>query len=146
MHLDAEGLLAVVVELAERARGEGAETPVWLGIGCGGPMIFPEGIVSPLHLPAWRDFPLRERLQAALGLPAVLDDDAKSFALDEALFGAGRGARCLLGMVVSTGVGGGVGCRPPAPEPPHAGRPRGAAPTGRTRGPTRHERELLGSW
>ena len=107
-HLDAEGLLTVVVELAERARGESAETPVRLGVGCGGPMIFPEGIVSPLHIPAWRGFPLRERLQAALGLPAVLDNDAKAFALGEALFGAGRGAHCLLGMVVSTGVGGGV--------------------------------------
>jgi glucokinase len=105
---DAEALLATVVALAERARRESGAAPAAVGIGCGGPMVFPEGIVSPLHIPAWRDFPLRARLEEALGLPARLDNDAKAFALGEARFGAGRGARCLLGMVVSTGVGGGI--------------------------------------
>jgi glucokinase len=71
-------------------------------------MVFPEGVVSPLHIPAWQDFPLRARVESALGLPTVLDNDAKAFALGEALFGAGQGARYMLGMVVSTGVGGGI--------------------------------------
>jgi glucokinase len=106
--LDAEGLLAALVTLAGRARRPIPLVPAAVGIGCGGPMVFPEGIVSPLHIPAWQGFPLRARLEAALDLPAVLDNDAKAFALGEAWFGAGRGARCLLGMVVSTGVGGGV--------------------------------------
>lgn len=106
--VDADGLLAVVVALAEQARGDAGVEVDTVGIGCGGPLIYPEGIVSPLHVPAWRGFPLRERLAAALGLPATLDNDAKAFALGEARFGAGRGARSLLGMIVSTGVGGGI--------------------------------------
>ena len=108
--VDGEALLALVLGLARRAVDESgsSSTPVGVGIGCGGPMVFPEGIVSPLHIPAWQDFPLRARVESALGLPAVLDNDAKAFALGEALFGAGRGARCMLGMVVSTGVGGGI--------------------------------------
>jgi glucokinase len=106
--LDAEGLLAAVVALAVRARAASAEAPARLGVGCGGPLVLPAGLVSPMHLPAWQAFPLRARLAAALELPATLDNDAKAFALGEARFGAGRGARCLLGMVVSTGVGGGI--------------------------------------
>jgi glucokinase len=106
--LDAQALLAFTANLAARAREESGVEPTALGIGCGGPMVFPEGVVSPLHIPAWRDFPLRARLEEILGLPAVLDNDAKAFALGEALFGAGKGARCMLGMVVSTGVGGGI--------------------------------------
>lgn len=106
--LDGEALLAFTADLAAKAREESSVAPTALGIGCGGPMVFPEGVVSPLHIPAWRDFPLRARLEEALGLPAVLDNDAKAFALGEALFGAGRRARCMLGMVVSTGVGGGI--------------------------------------
>ncbi len=106
--LDAEALCAFAADLATRARAASPRAPDALGIGCGGPMVFPEGIVSPLHIPVWQDFPLRARLEAALDLPAVLDNDAKAFALGEALFGAGQGARCLLGMVVSTGVGGGI--------------------------------------
>jgi glucokinase len=103
-----EDLFAAVLALAERAAVEGSPPPIAAGVGCGGPMRFPEGVVSPLHIPAWRGFPLRARLERALGLPAVVDNDAKAFALGQARFGAGRGARCLLGVVVSTGVGGGV--------------------------------------
>ncbi|MDQ3703895.1 MAG: ROK family protein [Chloroflexota bacterium] len=107
-NLDGEGLLDFLLRLARRAIDESSRPPVGVGIGCGGPMVFPEGIVSPLHIPAWQDFPLRARVESALGLPTLLDNDAKAFALGEALFGAGKGARCMLGMVVSTGVGGGI--------------------------------------
>jgi glucokinase len=79
-----------------------------IGVGCGGPMRAAEGLVSPLNIPAWRDFPLRDRLSRAFELPTALDNDAKAFALGEHWLGQGRGARCLLAMVVSTGVGGGV--------------------------------------
>jgi glucokinase len=106
--VDGEVLLAFAVELAERACLESSTRPEAVGVGCGGPMIYPQGIVSPLHIPAWQDFPLLARLEDRFGLPTVLDNDAKAFALGEALFGAGRGARCMLGMVVSTGVGGGI--------------------------------------
>jgi glucokinase len=71
-------------------------------------MRYPAGIVSPLNIPGWRDFPLRARLAAAYGLPVVVDNDAKAMALGEHWRGAGQGARYLLGMVVSTGVGGGI--------------------------------------
>ena len=37
-----------------------------MGVGCGGPMIYPDGIVSPLFIPAWQSFPLRARLALAL--------------------------------------------------------------------------------
>jgi glucokinase len=70
-------------------------------------MIFPLGVVSPLHIPAWRDFPLRDRLQAAFNLPVIVENDAKAFALGEARFGAGQGVGHMLGMILSTGVGGG---------------------------------------
>jgi glucokinase len=71
-------------------------------------MQYPAGIVSPLNIPAWRDFPLRPRLSETFGLPCVLDNDAKALALGERWKGAGRGSDNMLGMVVSTGVGGGI--------------------------------------
>lgn len=105
---DADTLFAFVVSLAERARDSFGDLVVAAGVGCGGPMIYPDGIVSPLFIPAWRSFPLRARLASALALPTILDNDANAFALGEATFGAGRGARYMLGMIVSTGVGGGI--------------------------------------
>ncbi|PWT70939.1 MAG: ROK family protein, partial [Chloroflexi bacterium] len=105
---DAEGLFDAVVGLAEAVRSRCRLPVAALGVGCGGPMVYPEGVVSPLHISCWREFPLRLRLAESFGLPIALDNDAKAFALGEALFGAGRGSRALLGMVISTGVGGGV--------------------------------------
>jgi glucokinase len=78
------------------------------GIGCGGPMDLIRGTVSPLNIPAWRDFPLRARVEEVTGLPAALDNDAKAFAVAEGWTGAARGRRDFLAMVVSTGVGGGI--------------------------------------
>jgi glucokinase len=79
-----------------------------IGVGCGGPMQYPAGIVSPLNIPVWRDFPLRQRLSESFERRCIVDNDAKALALGEGWRGAGHGSRNMLGMVVSTGVGGGV--------------------------------------
>ena len=80
-----------------------------VGIGCGGPMRWPEGIVSPLNLAAWREFPLRDRVAAWLpGRPVRLHNDAVCFAIAEHWCGAARGSDAALGVVMSTGVGGGL--------------------------------------
>jgi glucokinase len=65
-------------------------------------------LVSPVNIPAWRDFPLRDRLREHTGLPTWVDNDAKALALGEGWTGAARGVDDYLGMVVSTGVGGGI--------------------------------------
>lgn len=105
---DADVLLAAVLEVSRQACERAAIAAQAIGVGCGGPMRYWDGLVSPLHLPAWRDFPLPARLQAAFDLPVTLDNDANAFALGEAKFGAGRGAPAVLGVIVSTGVGGGI--------------------------------------
>ncbi|MET0741504.1 MAG: ROK family protein [Candidatus Nanopelagicales bacterium] len=80
-----------------------------VGIGCGGPMLWPSGVVSPLNMPAWRDFPLRARFQERyVGRPVRLFNDAICLAIAEHWRGVGRGHDNVLGMVVSTGVGGGL--------------------------------------
>ena len=100
----AEGLFAVAAELVDSVR-DGA-TLVGCGVGCGGPMTATG--VTPLNIPAWRGFPLRDRLAAHTGLPVVVDNDAKALALGEGWVGAARGVPDYLAMVVSTGVGGGI--------------------------------------
>jgi glucokinase len=93
------------VGTGERTHGASVVT---CGIGCGGPMDLGKGTVSPLNIPAWRDFALRARVEEATGLPVALDNDAKAFALAEGWTGVARGRRDFLAMVVSTGVGGGI--------------------------------------
>jgi glucokinase len=80
-----------------------------IGCGCGGPMEWPAGKVSPLNIPAWQSFPLRDRLADRFpGVPVRLHNDAICMAAGEHWRGAGRGRRDMLGMVISTGVGGGL--------------------------------------
>jgi glucokinase len=79
-----------------------------IGVGCGGPMAPGGETVSPLNIPAWRDFPLRARLEARYEIPVAIDNDAKALALAEGWLGAARGMANYIAMVVSTGVGGGI--------------------------------------
>ena len=80
-----------------------------VGCGCGGPLVWPEGRVSPLNIPAWRAFPLRQRLRERFpGITVRLHNDAICMTVGEHWRGAGRGRRWMLGVVVSTGVGGGL--------------------------------------
>jgi len=80
-----------------------------VGISSAGPIHLATGTVSPLNIGGWRDFPIVDRVAALLpGVPVRLGGDGLCMALGEHRHGAGRGAQFLLGMVVSTGVGGGL--------------------------------------
>ena len=96
------GTLADLVAAARRG------DEVVVGVGCGGPMARGGVTVSPLNIPAWREFPLRARLGDVTGLGVHIDNDAKALARGEGWVGAARGARDYIAMVVSTGVGGGI--------------------------------------
>jgi glucokinase len=111
--LDAEQLWRTLDVLMTRVlAGAKLEPPDGLagvGCGCGGPMEWPAGRVSPLNIPAWRGFPLAERLANRFaGVPVRLHNDAICMAVGEHWRGAARGRRTMLGIVVSTGVGGGL--------------------------------------
>jgi len=103
---DGEKLFGVLLALVNAVGGNG-EAAV-CGVGCGGPMTAGGEEVSPLNIPAWRDFPLRSRLAEATGLATFVDNDAKALALGEGWRGAAAGERDFMAMVVSTGVGGGI--------------------------------------
>ncbi|HEX4904999.1 MAG TPA: ROK family protein [Acidimicrobiales bacterium] len=102
---DAETMFSALLGVIDQVR-TGDE--VVCGVGCGGPMAPGGEAVSPLNIPAWREFPLRSRLRDALALQVHVDNDAKALALGEGWCGAARGERNFLAMVVSTGVGGGI--------------------------------------
>ena len=104
-----EELFDRVVGLVDDVSATGATEGVTVcGVGCGGPMRPGGEAVSPLNIPVWRDFPLRRRLADHTAMSVFVDNDAKALALAEAWKGRARGVRNFVGMVVSTGVGGGI--------------------------------------
>jgi len=102
---DGEELFRKLISLSEEVL-EGAEVD-GCGVGSAGPMTNNGAEISPLNIPQWRNFPLRSKLSEALGMPVVLDNDAKAIALGEGWVGAAAGHKNYLAMVVSTGIGGG---------------------------------------
>jgi glucokinase len=104
---------AIVDATIADALGEAHAAVTAVGIASAGPIDLRSGSVSPINIGSWDRFPLRDRVAAAVpGLPVVLAGDGVCMALGEHWIGAGKtagsDARFLLGMVVSTGVGGGL--------------------------------------
>jgi glucokinase len=106
----AEALWRTLGSLLDKLLADhGSPALAGVGVGCGGPMTWPAAAVSPLNIPAWRGFPLRERLREHFpGRLVRVHNDAICMAAGEHWRGAGRGKDNVLGMVVSTGVGGGL--------------------------------------
>ncbi|HEY9368952.1 ROK family protein [Streptomyces sp.] len=107
---DGETVMRAVEEvLAELAAG-----PLWaaagaVGIGSAGPVDAARGVVSPVNIPGWRDYPLVERVERAVGArPVTLVGDGVAMTAAEHWQGAARGHDNALCLVVSTGVGGGL--------------------------------------
>ncbi|MFC8594716.1 ROK family protein [Streptomyces atroolivaceus] len=93
-----------------------AASPLWgrvraVGIGSAGPIDLAHGTVSPVNIPAWRDFPLIEsvaRHPALAHRQVMLAGDAVAMTAAEHRHGAARGHKNALCLVVSTGVGAGL--------------------------------------
>jgi fructokinase len=89
------------IEAATGARGS-------VGVGIPGALSRITGLVKNANSTWLNGRPLHDDLQAALGRPVRLANDANCFALSEAVDGAGRGARVVFGVILGTGVGGGI--------------------------------------
>jgi len=77
-----------------------------IGASIGRPLDWEEGVVSPLHQPAWRSVPLKRRFEEEFGCPFGVDVDTNVAALGE-WQARGRKPRRLLYLTISTGMGGG---------------------------------------
>lgn len=79
------------------------------GVGAPGPIDAEKGILRVAVNIGWDDnFPLRDLMQEALGVPVVIENDANVAALGEMWKGAGEGAKDIICVTLGTGVGGGV--------------------------------------
>ena len=101
---DSAELLAAITDTARGLLASHDATAV--GVGVAG-LVDREGEIvrSASHL-SLRDYPLREAVAAAVGVPVVLDNDANAGGWAEARFGAASGCSDALFVGVGTGIGG----------------------------------------
>jgi glucokinase len=106
------GRIAEAVEdvITEVSRDTGATRADFLGVGIGapGPLDRERGIVIVAPNLGWKNYGLRDRITAAVDLPATLDNDANCATVGEWWCGAARGARNVVGITIGTGIGGGL--------------------------------------
>ena len=97
---DYAGTIAAVKALVSQI-GEGS-------VGIGIPGAESRGLIKNANSTWLIGKPLAKDLEAALGRPVRLENDANCFALSEASDGAGKGAAVVFGVILGTGVGGGI--------------------------------------
>jgi glucokinase len=101
-----EVVLGEIFETIDEVIGGGVS-----GIGIGVPSVVDveRGIVFAVeNIPAWREVPLKDKLESRYGCPACVNNDANAFALGELHFGKGRGYRNMVGLTIGTGLGAGI--------------------------------------
>lgn len=97
-------LIASLVQEAEDELGMRAS----VGVGMPGTLSAATGLVKNANSTCLIGKPLLEDLSTALGREVRLANDANCFALSEAVDGAGAGAEVVFGVILGTGVGGGI--------------------------------------
>jgi fructokinase len=99
--VDAIAALVATIESAVGSQGT-------VGVGMPGALSRVSGLVKNANSTCLIGRPLQADLEAALARPVRLANDANCFALSEAVDGAGRGERLVFGVILGTGVGGGI--------------------------------------
>jgi fructokinase len=106
--------VATLVRNAEERVGAGdmkssaGVTLATVGIGIPGTESKATGLIKNANSTCLIGRPLRRDIEVALGRPVRLANDANCFALSEATDGAGAGAEVVFGVILGTGVGGGI--------------------------------------
>lgn len=102
-----EESIHLLVEALETLRGRlgAAATPLGVGIGVPGPAV--RGEQSFVYAPnvEWQAVPVQQKLQEALALPVFVENRVRTFGQAEMWFGAGRGTRNTVIILLNTGIG-----------------------------------------
>lgn len=104
---DYAATVAAIAGLAERADSE-AGGGASVGIGIPGTISPATGLVKNANSTWLNGRPLDRDIDSALGRPVRIANDANCFALSEAVDGAAAGAHAVFGVILGTGVGGGL--------------------------------------
>ncbi|MGH7895952.1 MAG: ROK family protein, partial [Candidatus Binatia bacterium] len=79
-----------------------------IGVGTPGSLSARDGTLKNSNTTCLNGRPLHADLERRLGVEVVIENDANCFALAEVRAGAARGARLAFGVILGTGVGGGI--------------------------------------
>ncbi|MCG3112368.1 MAG: ROK family protein [Candidatus Manganitrophus sp. SB1] len=95
--------------IADLCKMSGGRSLAGVGLGVPGALDFKEGrIIESPNFPGWDNFPIRSRVEKAVGVPVVIENDASAAAMGERWVGAAQNVDNFLLITLGTGVGGGL--------------------------------------
>ncbi len=106
-HRGYEAIVETAARLAERLLAD-CDPIGCIGVGTPGAVSRRSGLLRNSNTQCLNGRDFRGDLSRRLGIAVVLENDANCFALAEALLGAGRGREVVFGVIMGTGVGGGI--------------------------------------
>jgi glucokinase len=101
-----ERIVETIRDALEEAKLTG-EKLAGIGVGCPGQIDLEKGVVIDAANLGWRNFQIGQALEQEFKCPAVVLNDVDAGVYGEYRFGAGKSARCLVGVFPGTGIGGG---------------------------------------
>ncbi|MFN4256310.1 MAG: ROK family protein [Saprospiraceae bacterium] len=111
-HLGYEHIVGQIEKLINTLAAESGLRPDKIGIGHPGTLDPQTNTIKNANTTALNGRPFRDDLQRLLGIPVNLANDANCFAVAETLMGAAHdiapNAEVVFGVIMGTGVGGGV--------------------------------------
>lgn len=110
-HQGPEAVIGRIIQSIEEAAARAGVDPrkaAAIGIGAPGPLDPETGVIFFAPNLGWRDVPLGPEVGKYFGVPTFVDNDANLAGYGECLYGAGRDARSMVYLTVSTGIGGGI--------------------------------------
>ncbi|MCD8516400.1 MAG: ROK family protein [Burkholderiaceae bacterium] len=105
---DYQAILRTIISLVRQAEGALGTAAQALGVGAPGTPFGPEGRLKNANTTCLIGQPLATDLQSLLNVPVIVENDANCLVLSEATDGAGAGAPVVFGVILGTGVGGGL--------------------------------------
>ena len=106
---DAVSRIAAAVDKLLAEAGATMDNVTRIGLGTPGTMDVPAGmLLDPPNLPAWNDFPIRDRLSDSCEKEVTFLNDGAAAAFGEFWIGSGRALSSLIMLTLGTGVGGGI--------------------------------------
>jgi fructokinase len=103
-----EHIVARIGSLVDMMRAETGAKPAAIGIGTPGTVDPPTGLMKNCNTTSLNGMPLLADLQKTLQVSVRIANDANCFALAEATLGVAKGKETVFGIIMGTGVGGGI--------------------------------------
>lgn len=102
-----QGRIAETIRMALEDAGVPESAVQGVGAGCPGPLDLKKGVILEAPNLGWKNVALRDYLAKEFDCPAEICNDVDAGVFGEYVAGAGRNARCVVGVFPGTGIGGG---------------------------------------